>query len=123
MPIFLQKVPVRLDLNAHKFANVLYHLISNAQQATPSDGRVEIKLSETPNAAYLDIEDTGTGMSIAFINEKLFTPFVTTKGNAGMGVGAYDAKTYLESIGGSIAVKSQEGQGSVFRLTLPRVQE
>ncbi|MFT5670415.1 MAG: putative PEP-CTERM system histidine kinase, partial [Glaciecola sp.] len=85
MPIFLQKVPVRLDLNAHKFANVLYHLISNAQQATPSDGRVEIKLSETPNAAYLDIEDTGTGMSIAFINEKLFTPFVTTKGNAGMG--------------------------------------
>jgi signal transduction histidine kinase len=80
-------------------------------------------LSETPNAAYLDIEDTGTGMSIAFINEKLFTPFVTTKGNAGMGVGAYDAKTYLESIGGSIAVKSQEGQGSVFRLTLPRVQE
>lgn len=123
MPIFLQKVPVRLNLNAHKFANVLYHLISNAQQATPSDGRVEIKLSETPNAAYLDIEDTGTGMSIAFINEKLFTPFVTTKGNAGMGVGAYDAKTYLESIGGSIAVKSQEGQGSVFRLTLPRVQE
>ncbi|MFT6268583.1 MAG: putative PEP-CTERM system histidine kinase [Alphaproteobacteria bacterium] len=123
MPIFLQKVPVNLDLNANKFANVLYHLVSNAQQATASDGRVEIKLSETTSEVHLDIEDTGTGMSIDFINEKLFTPFVTTKGNAGMGVGAYDAKTYLESIGGSIAVKSQEGEGSVFRLTLPRIQE
>lgn len=123
MPTFTQKVPVHLNLSADKLANVLYHLISNAQQATADDGRVEISLSESPSAAYINIVDTGTGMSAEFINEKLFTPFVTTKGNAGMGVGAYDAKTYLETIGGSIAVKSREGEGSVFRLTLPRIQQ
>jgi signal transduction histidine kinase len=123
LPIFKQKVSVHLDLNADKFENVLYHLISNAQQATDEQGEVEIKLSETNTNVVIDIMDDGTGMSQKFIDEDLFKPFVTTKGNAGMGVGAYDAKTYIESVGGSIAVKSQEGDGSWFRLTLPKTQE
>lgn len=123
LPVFNEKESVFLDINANKFANVLYHLISNAQQATPDDGCVELSLSQTEDAAIIEIRDTGTGMSLEFINEQLFTPFVTTKGNAGMGVGAYDAKTYLESIGGSIAVKSQEGEGTTFTLTLPRIQD
>lgn len=123
LPIFNEKVSAHLDLNADKFANVLYHLISNAQQATTEQGEVEIKLSETTTNVVIDIMDDGTGMSQKFIDEDLFKPFVTTKGNAGMGVGAYDAKTYIESIGGSIAVKSQEGDGSWFRLTLPKTQE
>jgi putative PEP-CTERM system histidine kinase len=123
MPAFEEKQAAYVDINENKFANVLYHLISNAQQATPDDGRVAISLSHSEDAVFIEIEDTGTGMSTEFINEQLFTPFVTTKGNAGMGVGAYDAKTYLESIGGSIAVKSQVGQGSIFRLTLPKIQE
>lgn len=123
IPIFNQKVSVFLDLNADKFANVLYHLISNAQQATNEQGEVEVKLSETVKSVYIDIMDDGTGMSQRFIDEDLFKPFVTTKGNAGMGVGAYDAKTYIESVGGSIAVKSQEGEGSWFRLSLPKTQE
>lgn len=123
LPTFKPTKAIYLDVNGNKFANVLYHLISNAQQATPENGRVEVKLSESADSVYLDIEDTGTGMSAEFINEQLFKPFVTTKGNAGMGVGAYDAKTYLETIGGSIAVKSIEGEGSVFRLMLPRIQE
>jgi putative PEP-CTERM system histidine kinase len=123
LPSFEYKENVHLYLNANKFANVLYHLISNAQQATPDDGSVKITLNQTDDAAFVEIHDTGTGMSADFINEKLFTPFVTTKGNAGMGVGAYDAKTFIESIGGSIAVKSQEGKGSIFRLMLPRIQD
>jgi putative PEP-CTERM system histidine kinase len=123
LPTFEQTQAVELGLNADKLANVLYHLISNAQQATPDEGSVKITLSESVHAVHINIEDTGTGMSAEFINEQLFTPFVTTKGNAGMGVGAYDAKTYVESIGGSIAVKSEVGHGSLFRLTLPKLKE
>lgn len=123
IPIFNEKMHVSIDLNADKFANVLYHLISNAQQATHEHGEVEVKLSEESVSVFVDIMDDGTGMSQRFIDEELFKPFVTTKGNAGMGVGAYDAKTYIESVGGSIAVKSKEGQGSWFRLTLPKTQE
>ena len=65
------------------------------------------------------IEDTGTGMERAFIEERLFKPFDTTKGNAGMGIGAYDAKTYLESIGGKLTVQSEVGKGSCFTLHFP----
>jgi putative PEP-CTERM system histidine kinase len=123
MPAFEDKEAVHLDVNEDKLANVLYHLISNAQQATSDDGRVEVKLSQTNENAFIEIHDSGTGMSIEFIETQLYKPFVTTKGNAGMGVGAYDAKTYLEGIGGSIAVKSQEGEGTIFRLTLPKIQD
>ena len=62
-------------------------------------------------------------MSQSFIDEELFKPFVTTKGNAGMGVGAYDAKTYLESIGGSINVTSQINHGSKFQISIPNTAE
>lgn len=51
-----------------------------------------------------------------FIDTRLFKPFDTTKGNAGMGIGAYDAKTYIESIGGKISVQSEPGKGSCFTL-------
>lgn len=122
-PTFNEKIAVFLALNADKFANVLFHLISNAQQASNDDGVVEIKLSENASSVFIDIIDNGTGMSQHFIAEELFKPFVTTKGNAGMGVGAYDAKTYMESIGGSITVTSAEGEGSRFTLTLPKTQE
>jgi signal transduction histidine kinase len=63
--------------------------------------------------------DTGEGMSAQFIETRLFTPFDTTKGNAGMGIGAYDAKNYIEEIGGIITVDSKVGQGTVFTLSIP----
>lgn len=104
-----------------KVANVFYHLISNAQQATPDDGAVDITITEQSSEQFqlVIIEDTGTGMDKAFIEERLFKPFDTTKGNAGMGIGAYDAKTYIESIGGKLTVQSQRGIGSCFTLFFP----
>ena len=58
-------------------------------------------------------------MSQDFINNRLFKPFETTKGNAGMGIGAYDAKTFVEKIGGQLFVQSEIEQGTVFTLILP----
>ena len=107
--------------DSEKLSNVFYHLISNAQQATAQDGTVTITVgpSDQPNMVKIEIIDTGHGMSQAFIEERLFAPFDTTKGNAGMGIGAYDAKQYIEEIGGSIQVSSQENLGSTFTLLLP----
>ena len=104
-----------------KVANVLYHLISNAQQATDDSGSVDIVVTTDNhnNAQLVMIEDTGIGMDKAFIEERLFKPFDTTKGNAGMGIGAYDAKTYIESIGGKLVVQSEPGKGSCFTLHFP----
>ncbi len=111
--------PVVVD--PEKFANVMYHLISNAQQATADSGYVELNLAHAPamHLQTLVIKDNGEGMSESFIRERLFKPFETTKGNAGMGIGAYDARNYLESIGGSLTVESAVGRGTVFTLSVP----
>jgi signal transduction histidine kinase len=58
-------------------------------------------------------------MSQTFIQERLFKPFDTTKGNAGMGIGAHDAKTFMEKIGGHLQVKSEQNAGSTFTFWVP----
>ena len=108
-------------LDQDKFANVMYHLISNAQQATADDGFVRVEIEHAPQNTQMvvTISDNGSGMSKAFIQQRLFKPFDTTKGNAGMGIGAYDAKTFLEKIGGFLHVQSEENVGTVFTLNIP----
>ncbi|GAA0855835.1 XrtA/PEP-CTERM system histidine kinase PrsK [Aliiglaciecola litoralis] len=111
----------QLVIDEEKFCNVMYHLISNAQQATSDTGTVTITVDLSVDHAFVivTIADTGEGMSQEFIDTRLFKPFDTTKGNAGMGIGAYDAKSFVEKIGGSIKVESEQNKGSVFTLSFP----
>ncbi|MDO6687724.1 MULTISPECIES: XrtA/PEP-CTERM system histidine kinase PrsK [unclassified Agarivorans] len=102
-----------------RFINVLSHLVQNAQDATQASGEIMIKASSQDKDCIVEVEDNGEGMSVEFIDTRLFKPFDTTKGNAGMGVGAYDAKRFVEELGGHIQVKSHVGEGSLFRLFLP----
>ena len=54
--------------------------------------------------AVLTVTDTGAGMSREFIQERLFKPFDTTKGSKGMGIGAYQVREYVQSLGGRVEV-------------------
>ncbi len=58
-------------------------------------------------------------MDETFINERLFRPFDSTKGKAGMGIGVYEARDYIHKMGGDIEVISRAGEGSTFRIRLP----
>lgn len=117
--VVISETPVVLDKD--KLSNVIYHLVSNAQQATSDDGNVDISitLSDDERHMLINIVDTGSGMSENFIRTRLFKPFDTTKGNAGMGIGAFDAKAYLEKIGGQLHVQSTQQQGTTFTLLIP----
>jgi putative PEP-CTERM system histidine kinase len=108
-------------LDREKFSNVMYHLISNAQQATKDDGLVEVVVELADNEKYMLVKiiDNGSGMSEDFIQNRLFKPFDTTKGNAGMGIGAFDAKLFLDKMGGQLNVESQLGVGSTFTIRIP----
>jgi len=101
------------------FHSVLNHLIQNAQEATNSDGWVKVSLTQKSNHLGISITDNGSGMSKDFIDKRLFKPFDTTKGNAGMGIGVFEAKQFIESIAGIVKVESQEGQGTTFIIDLP----
>lgn len=111
----------QLVIDEEKFSNVIYHLISNAQQATDDNGFVTLTIDVSVDEQNLlvDIKDNGEGMTQSFIEQRLFKPFDTTKGNAGMGIGAYDARNFLNKIGGQLIVTSDVDQGSTFSLTLP----
>jgi signal transduction histidine kinase len=51
----------------------------------------------------------------------LFKPFDTTKGNAGMGIGVYEARDYILRYSGEISVLSKPGEGTEFTIRLPLV--
>lgn len=102
-----------------KIETVFYHLINNAQQATSADGSIQVILEVNGTNMHVVLQDNGHGMTQRFIDERLFKPFDTTKGNAGMGIGAYDAKQYIAELGGSIKVESIVDKGSTFTIILP----
>jgi putative PEP-CTERM system histidine kinase len=108
-----------LSLNDETFFSVMNHLIQNAQEATKTDGWVKVTLQSTELDAIIKIEDNGLGMSKDFIDKRLFKAFDTTKGNAGMGIGVYEAKQFIESRAGIIHVISEEGKGTTFTIEIP----
>jgi len=78
-----------------------------------------VTLSSFADTAVLVITDTGKGMDAAFVRERLFRPFDSTKGSKGMGIGAYQAREYVQMLGGQVEVQSSPGLGTSFSITLP----
>jgi putative PEP-CTERM system histidine kinase len=101
-----------------RLERVLGHLIQNAIEATPADGKVALSLRREGLSAVIELSDSGHGMSEQFIRERLFKPFDSTK-PAGMGIGVFESRDYLCGIGGRLEVNSAPGQGSTFRIILP----
>ena len=111
-----------------KTKQILVNLISNAVKYTPAGGTVTVAVQELPceqeNSVKIQIEvrDTGIGMSKEFL-PTLFDSFSrernTTVGKvAGTGLGMAIVKKYVDLMGGSIDVKSELGEGTVFTLIL-----
>jgi len=98
------------------------HLVQNAQEATPAHGSVQVRLSGGDGQALIEVSDNGCGMDPSFIREHLFRPFDTTKGNAGMGIGVFEARQIVQACGGDLGVTSTPGRGTVFTIRLPIAQ-
>ena len=110
---------ITILIDPDTFHSVLNHLLQNGQEATNNQGWVKIKAAVTSDELHIIILDNGCGMSADFIQNRLFKPFDTTKDNAGMGIGVYEAQQFIESLGGVMQVTSFEGEGSMFQLTIP----
>jgi putative PEP-CTERM system histidine kinase len=113
---------MRVKAEREKLVRVVGHLVQNAIEATPYTGNVSVTLARTDGWAVLTVEDTGSGMDAAFIRERLFRPFASTKGT-GMGIGAYECKEYVQELNGNIQVASQPGRGTLFTVRLPLISE
>jgi putative PEP-CTERM system histidine kinase len=104
--------------NWQRLERVIGHLIHNAVEATPRDGRVSVKLLRAGDTAVIELSDSGHGMTEEFIRERLFKPFESTK-TAGMGIGVFESREYMREVGGQLEVISAPGKGTTFRVTLP----
>src|SRR3954471_4793191 len=101
-----------------RFERVLGHLVQNAIDATRQSGEVRISVGAEGANVIIEVADSGCGMSEAFVRERLFRPFQSTKGN-GMGIGAFEVAQYTKDTGGRIEVDSCLGAGTRFRLRFP----
>ena len=104
--------------NWDRLERVIGHIIQNAVEATPKDGKVTIRISKLDAFVVVEIKDTGHGMSEEFIHERLFKPFESTK-SAGMGIGMFESREYIHELGGRIEVSSRPAAGTIFRVFLP----
>lgn len=111
---------IKISTDYDGFIMVLTHVIQNAQEATPESGFIDVILSATNQDLVIKIEDNGRGMTEDFLRNHLFKPFETTKSGKGMGIGAYQTKEFVNSLGGSVLVESNVGEGTTFTITIPK---
>ncbi len=115
---------------------VLMNLVVNARDAMPTGGKLDIEVRDTeldegyarshPDArpgphVLLAVADTGCGIDAATL-ARVFEPFFSTKGELGSGLGLATVHGIVKQGGGHVAVESEVGRGTTFRVYLPRAE-
>jgi len=114
------RIQERLVARGHdeRLERVIGHLVQNALDASPNDGKVWISVERKNDKAAIEVGDTGHGMTKEFIRDRLFKPFQSTK-DSGMGIGAYESAQYVRELGGEMLVESEPGIGTRIQVSLP----
>ena len=112
------KLDASVFVDSSEIREVFTNILLNALDAMPSGGTISVANKITDSAVTVYIADSGTGMS-AEVVKQVFEPFYTTKGDSGTGLGLSLSKKIIEDHGGTITVKSEEGKGTTFIVTLP----
>ena len=99
---------------------MFYNLLLNAAQASPPQSTITVKTRLIDELAEVCVIDRGSGIDPKHL-ENIFNPFFTTK-PSGVGLGLPIVSKIVDEHGGRIAVESEPGNGSVFRVYLPMRQ-
>jgi len=111
-----------IQANPGQLQQVFMNLIINAHHAMPTGGQLIVRTGTIPrDRVFVEVEDTGCGIPPEDL-DRIFDPFFTTKEEGkGTGLGLAVSRNIVESHGGQIGVQSTPGDGTVFRVILPRV--
>ena len=107
---------------------ILLNIVGNAVKFTPAGGTINIRVTEKPcprsgcTTYVFSVKDNGIGMSQEF-QQHVFDSFareqtVTRSGIQGTGLGMAITKNIVDMMGGTITLKSEQGKGSEFTVTL-----
>jgi signal transduction histidine kinase len=117
--------PVWAAVDRRRIRELLLNLVTNAIKYTPAGGRVELQLDERADQILLIVRDSGIGIAagdLPHVFERFWRADLArsrTGERPGTGLGLAITKWIAEAHGGSIAVSSRPGRGSVFTVTLP----
>lgn len=111
--------PIYIDMDCSQLQQVFTNLLMNAIQAMPNGGTVTIS-AKFDECAEVTVADTGVGIPAESINQ-IFDPFFTTKDvGEGTGLGLSIVQGIVQEHGGTIQVCSAPGEGTKFRILLPK---
>ena len=103
---------------------VLVNLVENAVKYSDDGDRIDVIVADEPTRVRIDVVDHGIGIPPAE-QERIFEKFyrldaAMTRGVGGSGLGLYISREIVQRLDGSLAVRSEPGEGSTFSVTLPR---
>lgn len=118
----VERVETMLDRD--KTTKIMMNLLSNAFKFTDAGGRITVRLDISDRQIVIAVEDTGTGISQEdkeHLFERFYQSDQNTRASMGSGIGLHIVREYVHLQGGEITVSDNEaeGQGSIFRFTLP----
>lgn len=120
------RVSQKVYIDRDRIFQVLINLLSNAVKYSPNAKKVVVRLSEQKNYAIVSVQDFGIGISSSD-RSKIFERFFRVtrtyeKTFPGLGIGLYISAQIIQKHKGRIWVKSVEGKGSTFYISLPLVR-
>ncbi|MGE3251302.1 MAG: ATP-binding protein [Hyphomonadaceae bacterium] len=125
LDVIVEGEPGLVRADAFRLRQCLYNLLSNAAKFTER-GRVAVRVRKAGARVEIAVGDTGIGMNADQL-ARLFQPFVQadasiTRKFGGTGLGLTITRRLAQLMGGDVSVKSRQGRGSVFALSLPAVE-
>ncbi|MGB4730359.1 MAG: HAMP domain-containing sensor histidine kinase, partial [Candidatus Hydrothermia bacterium] len=112
----IEDLPALL-LPKNQLAEALEYIIFNAVDAMPSGGKIEIWMEREKGGICIYVRDHGVGIPEDIL-PNIFDPFFSTK-KEGYGIGLYNAKQILLSVGGDIECQSELHKGTTFKIFIP----
>jgi signal transduction histidine kinase len=114
--------PLRVRGDGDRLTQVLSNLLGNALGHTPSGGAVTVRAGRDGQTAFVDVADTGPGVSpeeAGRIFERFHRGPVTGAARPGRGIGLTIARSLARAHGGDVTLVAGSGPGATFRLTVP----
>lgn len=121
-----ESLPVIIRLDREKIAEAVYQLLHNAVRFTKLNDEVAVTIMVVGDSAEIAVRDGGPGIpedEIATLLDRISTKHRQEQDPYGTGVGLAIVKQIMDLHRGKIQIQSKQGEGSLFTLSIPGIQE